>query len=145
MIHHHCIVSHEPPKSYGDCLRACVASILNIERVEDVPHFMHDGDDERGNERLKEYLWTQGLRPFITALGGETTLSDVFTMMNAVNTDIPYLLFCQCGGGHHVVICRNDKIIHNPAWINYPIEGPTLQNDVPLWVIMVFVPLFGDT
>lgn len=144
MIPHVCQVAHNPPNSYGDCLRACVASLLDIERIEDVPHFMHDGDDFQGDYRFKVFLRGRGFRPLVMAMPGATPIAEIFGMMASVNTDIPYLLFCQCGGGDHVVICENDKMMHNPAWVKSPIDGPVVHDDNSLWVIMVLVKMIGE-
>ncbi len=35
-------VPHNPPHSYGDCFRACIASILEM----DVPHFLDGNEDD---------------------------------------------------------------------------------------------------
>ena len=137
MIPHHCIVKHDPPNSYGDCLRACIASMLDVENISDVPHFLRDGDQERSDKEIKSFLLSRGLRPFIIAIPGIVTLDSLFYMMAEVNTDIEYMLFCQCGGGDHVVICKNDEMIHNPAWDNASISGPLSEDKV--WAVMVFV------
>lgn len=138
MIPHQCTVSHKPPHSYGDCLRAVVASMFECENVMDVPHFVHDGDDEAGMQRFKDYLWSRGFRPFYMAMHGSTSLDDIFTLMREMNTDIEYMLFCKCGGGDHVVLCKNDQVIWNPAWIKSPIDGPC-ESAGNMWVIVVLV------
>ncbi len=136
MITHHCIVKHDPPNSYGDCLRAAIASILDCDRIEDVPHFLRDGDDERGQIELRAFLLERGLRPFYMAFPNTVALVDIFTMMAGVNTDVDYLLFCQCGGGDHVVICRNGEVTHNPAWDNGSISGACSNG---FWCVVVMV------
>lgn len=138
MIPHTCIVKHDPPNSYGDCLRACIASLLNIQNAEDVPHFYRDGDDERGAIELRAFLAGRGYRPFYMGLRAPTTVEDIFHMMSELNTDVEYLLFCQCSGGDHVVLCRNGLIIHNPAWYRSPITGPC---DNGFYVVVVLVPI----
>lgn len=140
MIPHTCTVKHDPPNSYGDCLRAAVASLLNYPDAALVPHFYEFGDDERGNEEFKHWLLqTHNLQPFYMALNGTTPLADLFAMMAGVNTDIEYLLFCKCGDADHVVVCKNDKVIHDPAWYRSPITEPTSNG---FWVVVVLVPLY---
>jgi hypothetical protein len=134
-----CTVKHDPPNTYGDCFRACVASLLSFSSINDVPHFYRDGDDNRGLAEFKGWLSGHAsMRPFYTAIGGAATIDDVFAMMAGVNADIEYLLFCQCGGENHVLICKNDKIIHDPSWYRSKITGPC---DNGYWVIMVLVPM----
>lgn len=40
---------------YGDCFRTCIASILEVDKLEDVPNFMRDGE-ELFEEHLKKWL-----------------------------------------------------------------------------------------
>lgn len=139
MIPHFCQVMHNPPDTYGDCLRAAVASICNMETINNIPHFAHGGDGERANEQLKAFLLTRGLRPFYVGIPSDSaTLGQVFEQQTLANADIDYLLFCQCGGADHVVICRNDRVIHNPSLSQSAITGP--QSD-GVWVIVVLVPI----
>lgn len=56
---------------YGDCLRACVASIFDLP-LEEVPHFLHDGggDSTSGEDwwwtRLFRWAAARGLEPVFT-------------------------------------------------------------------------------
>jgi hypothetical protein len=136
MIPHHCIVRHNPPDTFGDCLRAAVASILDIDKTTDVPHFLRHGDDEAALVELRAYLLLEHrLRPFVTMFNGGS-LADVLASMKNGNPDVDYLLFCQCGGGDHVVCCCNDQVTHNPAWDNAQVSGPLSGG---AWLIMVMV------
>lgn len=138
MIPHICRVAHNPPASYGDCLRCAVASMLNVDDVELVPHFMASGDDIIGDLLLRSWLLERGKRPFIVALPGNLTLQQIFAMMADGNPDIEYMLFCTCGADRtdHVVICKNDEVIHDPAVFPASITGPASNG---LWVVMVLV------
>lgn len=135
MIPQICKTKHNPPDTYGDCLQACVASMLNMDMSE-VPHFHRDGDDQRGNKEFKDWLQVIGLRPFYMAFPSDVPLKNIFTMMEGVNTEIEYLLFCSVNDGDHCVVCKNDQVIHDPAWYrsnNYKAG----TND--FWVVVVFV------
>ncbi len=139
MITQHCIVKHNPPNSYGDCIRAAVASILNIERTEDVPHFAHD--DPGGEviyERLKEWLAPRGLAPFYIPADGAMPLEQVLNTMKVINPGVHYLLFGRSQNADHVVIGRDDKIVHDPSWYSSSIVGPNADGN---WIILVFVPV----
>lgn len=139
MIPHYCQVMHNPPDTYGDCLRACIATICNVENINDVPHFAHGGDGEHANERMKAFLLTRGLRPFYVAIPAQSaTIDQVFEQQKLANADIDYLLFCKCGGNEHALICRNDHVIHNPSLSQSAISGPGFDG---LWVIVVLVPI----
>lgn len=142
-----CMVKHDPPNTYGDCLRASVASILNRSFVHDVPHFLADGcDSETGFERLRNYCKSIGFLPWVQGLDGSISRDDVLNGIDKANPGIAFLLFGRTeNDGDHVVICRDGKIIHNTAWNGEWIKKPTANG---YWIIMVFVPIIladGDT
>lgn len=130
-----CRVKHEPEAgTYGDCVRACIASLLDMQ-TEDVPHFYEDNcDGETGNARVSEWLDGRELVPFWTVFPGSDPLDAVFQHMGAVNPNVHYLLFGNSGAGDHVVVCKGGKIVHNPSWVDDGIAGP---NSNGFWMIMV--------
>lgn len=132
-----CRVKHDPPNSYGDCVRACVATILDLD-AEDVPHFYHDNPTgEVGMERMREWLRERGLAPFVTGYPPDP-LAEVLGYMNTVNPHVPYMLFGGTGDGDHVVVCIGGKIVHNPAWYGCSIiEPPSIGH----WQVVVLVRL----
>ena len=144
MKYHTGIVKHDPPNSYGDCLRASVACILNRPSVHDVHHFYHDGcDGKTGMARLRAYCKSIGFIPWMNYFDGQCSLAEILEFMSVQNPDINYLLFgstsCKTD---HVVICRNDKVIHNVAWAGNQIVAPSTDG---AWFVIVFVPsILGD-
>lgn len=130
-----CQVKHDPENgTYGDCLRACVATMLDL-GSSDVPHFYHDGcDAETGMTRVREWLATRGYAPFYTAYDGAATREEVLKYMARQNPGVTYLLYGSTGQGDHVVVCRNDRFVHNPSWGNSPLIGPLSHGT---WVVMV--------
>jgi hypothetical protein len=134
-----CRVKHDPPHSYGDCIRACVASILELD-AEDVPHFAHDNPDGTvAFVRLRDWLKTVGYAPFVVGFPGAVPMDQLLSDMQDHQPDIVYMLFGGVhGGGDHVVVCRGGEVIHNPAWIGCSIVGPTSQDQ---WQIVVLVKL----
>jgi hypothetical protein len=123
----HCRIKHDPPHSYGDCWRACIASLLEISRPEDIPHFAEDGCDfETSVARIREYLFPNNA--FLTHFAGSIPLNDVLSFMGQRNPNIYYLL---CAEGH-VVVCKDDKIVHDPAWFKTALVPPSEQ-----WVVLV--------
>ena len=137
MIPVSCRVKHDPENgTYGDCLRAVVASILEIEPPENVPHFFHDNcDGSVGHERLRDYLETQGLRPFFTYFDGSDDLENILQTQQSINPDVHFALFCQSETADHVVVCGNGKVVHNPSWVQGSVTGP---NSNGYWGVMVF-------
>lgn len=126
-----CKIKHDPENgTYGDCLRACIATLLGY----DVPHFFEDGcDGETGHQRLRDFLTTKEIVPIIFSFPGSVSKEDLFEFMREQNSGVKYILFCKCGGEDHAVICQNDSVVFNPAWAPHPVTGP---NSNGLWVIM---------
>lgn len=136
MTLHYCTVPHNPPFSYGDCLRACVATLLDRD---DVPHFNKDNPTpEVAVSRLREWSERDGLVPYISALDGSEALSSVLDHMRQMNPNVPYLLFGSTAGGvNHVVVCRGGAVVHNPS-TGADLVGPAAEG---VWQILVMVRL----
>ncbi len=135
MIPHSCIVKHDPPNSYGDCIRACVASVLSIDRTEDVPHFFHDDPDpEVAMKRIAEWCATVGVAPFYSYYAGHVTYEDILNVTEGTNPNVYQVLM----GENHAVVIRGGKKVHDPGWTKSPLDPP--MND-HAWVLMTFVPL----
>lgn len=136
--YHHCRVKHKPPHTYGDCLRAAVASLLDVEETLSVPHFFEDGCDGRtGMERLREWLKTQGLAPFYVFFS-EDRLEDVLFFMETVNPGVRYILTGSTENEDHSVIYAGDDLIHDPAWCAARLVGPASNG---YWTALTVVPL----
>lgn len=137
---HFCLVKHDPEAGlYGDCLRACIASLLNIEETTDVPHFMHDGcDGNVAQERLKEWLKGRGLAPFYM-LFNEDGLAEVLHVMKLLNPGVRYILMGATEEEEHAIVYAGDELINDPAWCHSPLVGPSLSNGY--WTVLIVVPL----
>lgn len=135
MIPHVCRVKHDPPDSFGDCLRTSVASLLDFEEPTDVPHFHHDGcTSVIAQQRLTDWLRSQGIAPWWQHVNG-IDLNELLEYMAVINPDVHYLLFGNNRQGPHVVICCGGEIVHDTAWISSRLVGPT---DGGHWSICVF-------
>lgn len=107
-------IDHKPPKSYGDCFRACLSSMLETE----VPHVLHDGchaDEQR--VRLDAWLQPRGLAFVEWPIVNDNLLATLkiaahYTRHSRIN----YMLsgITRRGRGHYVV-CRGAEIVHNPT------------------------------
>ena len=121
-----CLSLHNPPKSYGDCIRACVATLIN---EDDVPHVFGEQEPEESWRLLREYLATKG--KFLAIFSTDET----FEFMKENNRDVPYMLLCQMETGEdHALVCKNDKVIHNPAYYKSAIKG---KHSCGFWIICV--------
>lgn len=120
-----CRVKHDPENgSYGDCLRACVASLLDREdNPESVPHFAHDGAvADIVNERMREYLATFGLAPWWSHYDPDLSREALLEVLSQSGPGCHFMLFGRTeNDGDHVVICRDGQVVHDPAWYRAPL------------------------
>jgi len=130
-----CRIKHDPEAgTYGDCVRACIASILEL-NSEDVPHFYEDNcSGETGHARIREWLAERKFVPFYVYFNGADPLETVLDHMAVANPETFYMLFGCSGLGDHVVVCQGGKIVHDPAWYPTGIKG---ANSNGFWSIMV--------
>ena len=124
-----CMTRHDPPHSYGDCLRACIASLFDMDAA-DVPNFADGDADSIAGCRL--WLVDRGTSLFLTQYSSDASDVEVRQCVAALNPNIHYLLF----SANHVVICRNDKIVHDPAWYRTALKVPD-----EAWTVGVLVTL----
>lgn len=110
-------IKHFPTKGeYGDCHRACYASILEIP-IDRIPHFGFDGtpDGELFNKRCNDFLKQFGLKEAHFVY--DCDLDFVFRVMKAHNEGIPYILGCKTIKGFpHSIVCINDQVFNDPAY-----------------------------
>jgi hypothetical protein len=131
----HCITKHNPPHSYGDCLRACVATILDLP-TDYLPNFVDVGVDADGAfTHMRLWLSSMNLAPFITAYPGEHAMADLLEMQGALNPTSIYVLFGSVSGGDHCVVCEGGSIVHNPAWHGCDLIGPMSNGTWQLLVL----------
>lgn len=103
-------IMHDPDNGvYGDCMRACIASLLEVS-LEQVPHFYRDGD-EYFDFYLNQFLAENGLSAV------SFNYFDITHAPKAVNgvTNIYYIVSGQTSRGtYHAVIGCNGEIVHDP-------------------------------
>lgn len=120
---------HDPANGvYGDCLRACVASMLEAP-LSLVPHFHFDGceDDTEIRARLDDYLDSyHSLTSWVVAWHESVSLDVILRNMMANNPNRNYVLIGGTAAGDpHAAIYRNDELLHDPsAWGTGGIIGP---------------------
>lgn len=109
-----CMVRHDPPASFGDCISACIKTILDRD---DVPH-VFDG-------RPILDAWSQ-LRSWLQLFGKTIAIFPMdqhAEFMAENNPGVIYVLFCGTNRGDHAVVCQDGQIIHDPAWYKAIITG----------------------
>lgn len=137
-----CRIKHDPPKSYGDCLRACIATIMDFD-TDFVPHFADmaaTGDEMRASAR--RWLNTRGFTVTAFALDGGEGVDGVLQWMADNNPDTTWMLFgstaqadAPSSGGDHVVVCQGGKVVHDPAWYPSSIKTVGSCGYWEIWVV----------
>lgn len=127
---------HDPDNGvYGDCWRTVVACLLGLPRDE-VPHVCDGPDDGGAVKRMRDYLATQNCALIQVPFDGKLSLDEVMSVG------------CSCAGGaywtlmgtsrtgcNHVVICKNDEIVHDTSLTQAGIIGPA--SDGLWWIELV--------
>lgn len=140
MIEYKCQVMHNPAQGfYGDCLRACVASVLQMP-PDTVPHVYQDGcDGAEGDRRLSEFLRGLGLGRFSAYFPGEVALDDLLEHVAAGSSEnVCHILFCSVDGSNHAVVIQNGKIVNDPALYVVRRYQPATSG---FWEVMALVKL----
>lgn len=132
---------HDPANNiWGDCYRTAVACLLDLPR-DSVPHVFHDGcKGPVADKRMNDWLGQRGMTQFVVALDGNTPLDQLLnSMLWANHSDVEYLL---CGvsknGTSHVVVCRGDAIVWDPAIDDSGITGPDPESGY-WWITVIAV------
>jgi hypothetical protein len=132
-------VTHDPDNgSYGDCFRACLASLLELP-ITAVPHIM-DGnpDQDEFNRRTSAFLKLHGLffmeipiwdlREWMDACG----IDDIW---HTITGDSP-----NFADTRHCVVGHNGRIAHDPAPSRKGLTGEREK-----WVYGFLVRLNGES
>lgn len=120
MQFHHQLNEHNPPESFGDCLRTCIACLIDREPAS-VPNFFDPNEVPKGNElaAMEEFLSDAGFAVLFIDVAGE--ISALRTYMQTTNPDVLYVLF----GDAHAVVCRGGETLHDPSWTELGVRHPT--------------------
>lgn len=118
---------------WGDCWRACIASLLDLP-LEEVPHVLDQGVEiDVGRPALHAWLKPRGLSTFMFPMSG--SLQEVLTAIGEWNPDAFYMLVGKSRTGcNHIVICRGNEIIHDTGITQPGIIGPCIEDDTYFWI-----------
>ena len=120
------LFKHNPPETFGDCHRTCLACLLDLS-VEEVPNWAEKYWEDTATWDVEEdlFLSQHGLSKLTIAFNGSDGLEPVLAHMGQLNANRYYLLTGESKNGtNHVVICLGGKIIWDPAIDNSGIVGP---------------------
>lgn len=129
MVMHKNRIKHDPENGqYGDCHRACVATILGMDSDE-VPHFYGDpGVKPFGQEIIDDFLHSLGLTEANVYYTGDTPLEDILKVTAHGMPGCPAILGGKSRAGtNHSVVILDGKIVNDPT--ENGIVGP-LDNDI---------------
>lgn len=114
---------HDPDQGVqGDCLRAAIASMLDLPAA-DVPHFAQpDGPGTKivsgptGLMHVEHFLEQRGWTLFqIVVEDTDNNVDAVLQLVGDQNWGVHWLLIGRSIAGNHVVVCKGPKIVHDPA------------------------------
>ena len=135
MTPHKQLFKHDPENGvYGDCGRTVIACLLDLHPSE-VPHFWNgQGLAREQNEKADKWLAAIGLRLVKWALTG--TMDEVFGFMQHHNRGLIYVLMGTSPRDvNHVVICRDDEVLHDPSIQGGGLVGPA--DDGHWWIEVI--------
>lgn len=131
---------HDPANGlFGDCYRTAVACLLNLQRDE-VPHVFHDGcKGPVADARMNDWLKIKGITQFTMALDGAISLDELLNSVLWANNDKVEYLLCGTSRNNtaHVVVCRGNEIIWDPAIDDSGIVGPA--EDGFWWISVIAI------
>jgi hypothetical protein len=112
---------HDPANGvYGDCMRAAIASLLDLPR-EEVPHF-HEGTNDVTvfDRRVNAFLASKGLMLV------DVTPSEYIFVTNNNLPDCYHLISGYTERGtYHACVGKNGELVHDP----HPSKAGVLEHD----------------
>ena len=141
------VVNHDPRSGrYGDCFRACVASILDVP-IASVPHRYPDSAAfdryERGElcewrpgDPIVDWLAARGQRLLVRRFNGEWSLEDVLSEVAFYSPGVHWIIGGSSRSGHaHVCVARDKAVVwdphpHNERWLT---TSRLCGSDHPYW------------
>lgn len=123
MTPHKQLFRHRPEDGvFGDCQRTAIACLLDIDPAE-VPHHHRTMEDGEQRRLMDEWLKDRGLALMFLAFAAEP--ARMLEVMKVSNPGVFYLMSGTSRTGcNHVVICRDDQIVHDPSIDDSGIIGP---------------------
>lgn len=125
------LIKHDPGNDkWGDCARACIGCLLEIEPAK-IPHFF-DKDAENAYEEMDDWLSRKGISRIAIPLEA-CELEDALLWGARHFSGFEYLLLGTSRNDcNHVVICKGNEIVHDCALDDSGIIGPA--DDGRFWV-----------
>lgn len=144
---HQLIVNHdEKREQYGDCFRACIASVLDVP-IAEVPHRYPDREAWERYERGEQHEWRpgdpivdwlaeRGQRLLMRRINGEWTLAEVLAEIAYYSPGVHWIIGGKSRSGHgHVCVARDHEIVWDPHPSNGKHLTPSRMVEIehPYW------------
>jgi hypothetical protein len=101
-------ILHDPDNGqYGDCMRACIASLLEVP-IDQVPHFFEGGCESAVfDQRVADYLGRHGLI--------ELSMPAEVARRTHYTRECYHLMYgYSARGTFHAVVALNGMVVHDP-------------------------------
>ena len=145
------LLSHDPSAGvWGDCYRTAIGCLLDLP-PDEVPHWWDscwddtDEDNEARIQAMQQWLGGRGyhLIRFYFPNDGLSP-SEFMEEMAFRNPGLYYMLSGESPGGvDHVVICLDDKVVHDPSPLSRTPElvGPLTTTTDRSYLVEILVPI----
>jgi hypothetical protein len=132
---------HDPANNQvGDCMRACFASLLELE-LDAVPHFAFgERDPEVVWQNIAAFLASHHLAAVTFNVPGNVPAQAVLDMMGLTNPNVYYGFIGFANTADHMVIGLGAEIVHDPSWLKIGIHGPASNG---VYQIIILTPCYA--
>ena len=132
------LFKHNPPHTYGDCSRTCLACLLDL-NPQDVPHFAEISkcDIEEWNRLERKFLLSAGFVKFQVAFIFES-VSEALELSRDAYPGLYMIMLGQSKNGvnHEVIVC-DGEIVWDPSIDKSGIVGPTTDTEAFHFSVLV--------
>lgn len=111
------VIQHDPPYTWGDCTRACIASIFELP-ASAVPHFISKGEEEPGPDGVLP--WCHRFRDWLAEQGYAPLFVEVQSEEQEWSPEALQFHYLRSGktrrGTVHDTVWFGGRMVHDPQW-----------------------------
>lgn len=121
---------------WGDCHRACIASILELP-LEEVPHFCDGGKKVEGADcPVRPWLAERGMFQVSQPYDGKFPIDQLLQDLNIIYPEMFFILGCASKSGTgHSLVAGEGRILHDPSIDGSGCVGP--MEDGFWWITII--------
>ncbi len=121
MKFHYQNTKHNPPESYGDCMRTCIACLIDRDPAT-VPNWFDPSQICEGyNSWAAMDEWLSDVGYVMAKIDVAGDLESLQKYMQSMNPGILYIL----AGDGHAIIMSGGKVLHDPSWLSLGVKEPS--------------------